>query len=146
MKGHIRTRAPQQSDRSVGAHYGEIWYDLGGKRTVGRSATTDGVLDAIYELAGVQPPQESEIGHRGHPLAAEPTGAAAVFYVIWPLAVFGLPSHEQRDSSVEFIGGVPRRESASRIGASNLAASPALSEARVIYFRIGFADAINLSL
>ena len=72
------------------AHYGEIWYDLGGKRTVGRSATTDGVLDAIYELAGVQPPQESEVGHRGHPLAAEPTGAATVFYVIWPLAVFGL--------------------------------------------------------
>ena len=72
------------------AHYGEIWYDLGGKRTVGRSATTDGVLDAIYELAGVQPPQESEVGHRGHPLAAEPAGAAAVFYVIWPLAVFGL--------------------------------------------------------
>jgi ABC-2 type transport system permease protein len=74
----------------AGAHYGEIWYDLGGKRTVGRSATTDGVLDAIYELAGVQPPQEGEAGHRGHPLAAEPTGAAAVFYVIWPLAVFGL--------------------------------------------------------
>ena len=72
------------------AQYGEIWYDLGGKRTVGRSATTDGVLDAIYELAGVQPPQEGEAGHRGHPLAAEPTGAAAVFYVIWPLAVFGL--------------------------------------------------------
>jgi hypothetical protein len=72
------------------AHYGEIWYDLGGKRTVGRSATTDGVLDAIYELAGVQPPQEGEVGHRGHPLAAEPTGAAALFYVIWPLAVFSV--------------------------------------------------------
>jgi hypothetical protein len=55
---------------------------------------------------------------------------------------------QARSSSVEFIGGVPRRESASRIGASNLAASPALSEARVIYFRFGFgfADAINLSL
>ena len=31
---------------------------------------------------------------------------------------------QARSSSVEFIGGVPRRESASRIGASNLAASP----------------------
>jgi MYXO-CTERM domain-containing protein len=72
------------------AQYGEIWYDLGGKRTVGRSATTDGVLDAIYELAGVQPPQESEVGHLGHPLAAEPTGAAALFYFIWPLAMLGL--------------------------------------------------------
>ena len=72
------------------AHYGEIGYDLGGKRTVGRSATTDGVLDAIYELAGVQPPKEGEAGYRGHPLAAEPMGAAALFYFVWPLAVLGL--------------------------------------------------------
>jgi len=71
-------------------HYGEIWYDLGGKRTVGRAATTDAVLDAIYELAGIQPPQEGEFGRRGHPLAAEPIGAVALFYVIWPLAVLGL--------------------------------------------------------
>ena len=39
---------------------------------------------------------------------------------------------------------LPRRESASRIGASNLAASPALSEARVIYFRFGFALELDL--
>jgi len=79
-------------------HYGEIWYDLGGKRAVGRSATTDGVLDAIYELAGMKPPQEGEAGHRGHPLAAEPAGAAALFYVIWPLTVLslGLLLHRRR--------------------------------------------------
>ena len=77
-------------------HYGEIWYDLAGKRVVGRAATTDGVLDAIYELAGVQPPQEGEAGHRGHPLAAQPTGAIPVFYVAWPLAVFGLGLFLQR--------------------------------------------------
>jgi ABC-2 type transport system permease protein len=80
------------------AHYGEIWYNLGGKRTVGRTTTTDGVLDAIYELAGIQPPQEGEAGHRGHPLAAQPTGAAALFYVIWPLGVLalGVFSHRRR--------------------------------------------------
>lgn len=77
-------------------HYGEIWYDLGGKRIVGRAATTDGVLDAIYELAGVQPPREAEAGHRGHPLAAQPTGAMPVFYVVWPLAVLGLGLFLQR--------------------------------------------------
>ena len=71
-------------------HYGEIWYDLGGKRAVGRTTTTDGVLDAIYELAGIQPPQEGEAGHRGHPLAAKPAGAMPLFYVAWPLAVLGL--------------------------------------------------------
>lgn len=72
------------------ANYGEIYYDLGGKRAVGRTTTTDGVLDAIYELAGVQPPLEGEAGHRGHPLAAQPTGAMPLFYIVWPLAVFGL--------------------------------------------------------
>jgi len=74
----------------AGAHYGEIWYDLAGKRAVGRAATTDGVLDAIYELADIQRPPEGGAGHRGHPLAAQPTGAMPLFYVIWPVAVLGL--------------------------------------------------------
>jgi len=77
-------------------HYGEIWYDFGGKRIVGRATTTDGVLDAIYELAGIQPPQEGEAGHRGHPLAVQPTGAMPLFYVAWPLAVLGLGLLYQR--------------------------------------------------
>jgi hypothetical protein len=77
-------------------HYGEIWYDLGGKRTVGRSTTQDGVLDAIYELAGLQPPQEGEAGHRGHPLAAQPVAAMPLFYIVWPLAVMGLGLFLQR--------------------------------------------------
>jgi ABC-2 type transport system permease protein len=76
--------------------YGEIWYDLGGKRTVGRATTTDAVLDAIYELAGIQPPLEGEFSRRGHPLAAEPVGAVALFYIIWPLAVLGLGFFFQR--------------------------------------------------
>jgi hypothetical protein len=71
-------------------HYGEIWYEFGGKRFVGRSTTTDGVLDAIYELAGLPAPQEGEAGHRGHPLSAQPVGAMPLFYVVWPLAVVGL--------------------------------------------------------
>jgi len=77
-------------------HYGEIWYDLGGKRIVGRATTTDGVLDAIYELAGIQPPQEGGAGHRGHPLAVQPTGAVPLFYIVWPLAVLGLGLFFQR--------------------------------------------------
>jgi len=77
-------------------HYGELWYNLGGKRTVGRSTTRDGVLDAIYELAGLQAPLEGEAGHRGHPLAAEPVGAVPLFYVVWPLAVVGLGLFLQR--------------------------------------------------
>jgi hypothetical protein len=71
-------------------HYGEIWYNLGGKRVVGRATTTDAVLDAIYELAGITPPQEGGAGHRGHPLAAQPVGAVPLFYIAWPLAILGL--------------------------------------------------------
>ena len=77
-------------------HYGEIWYEFGGKRVVGRSTTTDGVLDAVYELAGLQAPQEGEAGHRGHPLSAQPVGAIPLFYVVWPLAVVGLGLFLQR--------------------------------------------------
>jgi ABC-2 type transport system permease protein len=77
-------------------HYGEIWYDLGGKRTVGRATTTDSVLDAIYELAGIKAPDEGGAGHRGHPLAAQPTGAVPLFYIAWPLAVLCLGFFVQR--------------------------------------------------
>ena len=69
-------------------HYGEIWYELGGRREMSRSTTPEGVLDTIYALAGVKAPAESgESTFRGHPLAVAPTGAAAVFYGIWPALV-----------------------------------------------------------
>jgi ABC-2 type transport system permease protein len=70
------------------AGYGEIWYDLGGRRTMSRSTTVEGVLDAIYSLAGVvQPMENDDSAFRGHPLAVPPRGAAAVFYGIWPALV-----------------------------------------------------------
>jgi hypothetical protein len=69
-------------------HYGEIWYEVPGRRVVSRATTADGVLGSIYELAGVAAPGVGEDDvFRGHPLAAEPTGAAAVFYGLWPAAV-----------------------------------------------------------
>jgi ABC-2 type transport system permease protein len=72
------------------AKYGEIWYDLGGHRTMSRVTTAEGVLETIYSLAGVAPPPENEESvFRGHPLAAPPKGAALVFYGIWPAVVVG---------------------------------------------------------
>jgi ABC-2 type transport system permease protein len=69
-------------------HYGEIWYELGGKKTMSRATTAEGVLEAIYEIACVTPPAEDEASiFRGHPLAVPPKGAAAVFYGIWPAVV-----------------------------------------------------------
>ena len=70
------------------AHYGEIFYDLGGRRTVNRLTSSDGVLDTIYSLAGVAPPADNDdSAFRGHPLAVPPRRAGSVFYGIWPAVV-----------------------------------------------------------
>ena len=78
-------------------HYGEIWYDLGGRRAMSRTTTAEGVLDTIYSLAGVTPPGDEggEI-FRGHPLAVPPKRAAAVFYGIWPGLVIAIGTFLRR--------------------------------------------------
>ncbi len=69
-------------------HYGEVWYELDGRRTMSRVTTAEGVLDAVYELASIEPPEEDARDiFRGYPLAAAPNGAAAVFFGLWPAAV-----------------------------------------------------------
>ena len=74
----------------AGSGYGEIRYDLGGKQVMSRLVTAEAVLETIYGLAGVTPPQENEPAFAGHPLVAEPKGAAAILYGFWPAAVLGL--------------------------------------------------------
>ena len=70
------------------SQYGEIIYDLGGRKTMSRVTTAEGVLETIYALAGVTPPSENdEAPFRGHPLAVPPKGATVVFYGLWPIAV-----------------------------------------------------------
>ena len=65
--------------------YGEIWYDLGGRRTMSRATTAAGELEAIYSLAHVTPPVEADDDvFRGHPLAAPAKGAGILFYGVWP--------------------------------------------------------------
>ncbi len=80
------------------AHYGEIWYELGSRRTMSRLTTAEGVLETIYSLAGIaQPGEDDSTIFRGHPLAVPPRGAAAVFYGIWPaLVVAGAFIHHRR--------------------------------------------------
>ena len=71
--------------------YGEIWYELDGRRQISRVTTAEGVLDAVFAVANVTaPPQSEDEIFRGHPLAARPRGAAAVFYVAWPLVVMAI--------------------------------------------------------
>jgi ABC-type transport system involved in multi-copper enzyme maturation permease subunit len=70
------------------AGYGEIWYQLDGKKTMSRITTAEGVLETIYSLAGITPPKENEAEmFHGHPLAVQPKGAAAVFYLLWPIVI-----------------------------------------------------------
>jgi len=69
------------------AHYGEIWYELSGRRAMSRTTTAEGVLETIYSLAGSAPPSENDETFRGHPLAVRPKGAETAFYVIWPAVV-----------------------------------------------------------
>ena len=67
------------------AGYGEIRYQLGGRQITSRVTTAEGVLEAIYTVAGVAPPAENDAEvFRGHPLATAARGAGTVFYGVWP--------------------------------------------------------------
>lgn len=71
-----------------GQEYGEIWYELDGRRVMNRSTTGPIVLEQLYQLAGIAVPAESnDPVFPGYPLAAHPEGARLVFYALWPLAV-----------------------------------------------------------
>ena len=41
-------------------HYGEIWYEMNGQKIMERSAIEQVVLETIYRLAGVSPPEKSD--------------------------------------------------------------------------------------
>ena len=67
--------------------YGEIWYEIDGRRAMLRSTTEPIVLAHVYHLAGVTPPPPGgEPEYPGYPLAARPVGAAILFFGAWPLA------------------------------------------------------------
>jgi len=69
-------------------HYGEVWYELAGRKAMSRSATEEIVLDTVYRLAGMAAPlRADESPYTGRPLKAEPAGAARIFYGLWPLVV-----------------------------------------------------------
>lgn len=69
-----------------GEHYGEIWYEMSGRRVMNRSTTEPIVLEQLYELAGVPAPAKTdEPEFPGYPLAAHPKAARLIFYAFWPL-------------------------------------------------------------
>lgn len=73
-----------------GDHYGEIWYELNGKREMLRSSTPEIVLETIYRLAGVTPPAPSdEPVQAGYPLHGQSSSAPWILFGLWPLVVAG---------------------------------------------------------
>ena len=69
-----------------GDHYGEVWYEMAGRKSMTRSTTEQIVLDNLYQLAQVSPPSRTESEYPGRPLPARPRGAAWLYYAAWPLA------------------------------------------------------------
>jgi ABC-2 type transport system permease protein len=71
-----------------GDHYGEIWYEMNGLKSMERSTIEEVVLDQIYSLANVSSPQrKGESDFPGYPLNAEPRHSALLFYLVWPVLV-----------------------------------------------------------
>jgi ABC-type transport system involved in multi-copper enzyme maturation permease subunit len=67
-------------------HYGEIWYEMNGRRVMERSTIEEVVLEQIYHLAATSPPARSEENaFSGYPLSVTPRGASWIFYGLWPL-------------------------------------------------------------
>lgn len=73
---------------STDPHYGEIWYEMGGKRVMLKSAIEPLVLEAIYGLAGILPaPAPESESYAGYPLRTDAPMAWMVFFVIYPVIV-----------------------------------------------------------
>ncbi len=72
----------EQSDTG----YGEITYSIGPRSTRSRVLTDDGVLEAVWETAGVTAPDAEDDTYLGDPLVTRPTGAALIFFGLWPAA------------------------------------------------------------
>ena len=73
-------------------NYGEIWYELEGRKVMNRSTTVPIVLEQLYQLAQRTPPVAPAAGadepvFPGYPLAVRPRWANWIFYGLWPSAV-----------------------------------------------------------
>lgn len=69
-------------------HYGEVWYEIGGRRLMTRSTAEPIVLETIYKAAGVAAPvPEGGAAYSGWPLDARPRVAAPLLMLLWPAAM-----------------------------------------------------------
>lgn len=70
------------------AKYGEVWYQIDGRKLMTRSTTEPIVLETIYKLAGVAPPAPGvATPDPGYPLDAKPALAMPLLMLLWPAAM-----------------------------------------------------------
>jgi hypothetical protein len=69
--------------------YGDVHYRIGARTVTSRALTQEGVVESVFEAAAMEAPEEENGVYHGHPLVAQPTGAAIVLYAIWPAAIAG---------------------------------------------------------
>lgn len=79
--------------QTAGDHYGEIWYEIGGRRVMSRSTIEEVVLETVYEVAGLAAPvAANDPPYPGYPLDARSHAADSrippwLFFVAWPLLI-----------------------------------------------------------
>ena len=69
-------------------HYGEVWYELDGRKVMSRSTTEPIVLDTLFKLAElpatVDPKRRA---FRDIPWLRIHKARSGCFYLVWPLAI-----------------------------------------------------------
>ena len=86
----IRNAAQSRSGlfESPGDHYGEVWYEMAGRKVMSRSTIEPVLVEMLCQLAGIPTPVNSEdTPFAGHPLAVRPVGAEWLFQGLWPGAI-----------------------------------------------------------
>jgi len=67
--------------------YGEVWYTVGSRSGMCRSATEPIVLEHLYGVAGIpKPDPAAETPYPGYPRSVRRRGAAVLLFGLWPLA------------------------------------------------------------
>jgi ABC-2 type transport system permease protein len=71
------------------AGYGEIRCRVGDRTGVTRAVTDEALVETILGAAAVSRLGEMDLPYRGHPHSVHPAGAAAVFFLMWPVVTAG---------------------------------------------------------
>ena len=84
---HAATTSTGLFERA-GDRYGEVWYELQGRRALQRSTAEPIVLETVYGLAGIaRPAPDDAPGYPGYPLRASARGGTWLLSVGWPVMV-----------------------------------------------------------